>query len=266
MQNQANQRAARAFAGAFAASVAESLTQAAGVPWKLDVLEESNLSAQEGQAIHYRLTLDGALSGSLFVEFFELQVLDLASKINGAPMEAFGDQHQEALEKALSSAMTAMAAASSVEYGAFTCTVEQAMGLAFGGMLLVPLSAREGQESGMPVTLYFDSELLSKLAVHAPVDDAPEAENPSLDPVNLDLVMDVELNVSLRFGQRQLPLHEVLELGSGSVIELDRQVDDPVELLLDGKVIARGEAVIVDGNYGLRVTEIPQPIASHFVR
>jgi flagellar motor switch protein FliN/FliY len=78
--------------------------------------------------------------------------------------------------------------------------------------------------------------------------------------------MDVELNVSLRFGQRQLPLREVLELASGSVVELDRQVDDPVELLLDGKVIARGEAVIVDGNYGLRVTEIPQPITSHFIR
>jgi flagellar motor switch protein FliN/FliY len=76
--------------------------------------------------------------------------------------------------------------------------------------------------------------------------------------------MDVELNVLLRFGQREMPLRDVLDLTSGSIIELDRQVDDPVELLLDGKVIARGEAVIVDGNYGLRVTEIPQPIASHF--
>jgi flagellar motor switch protein FliN/FliY len=78
--------------------------------------------------------------------------------------------------------------------------------------------------------------------------------------------MDVELNVSLRFGQRQLPLREVLELISGSVIELDRMVDEPIELLLDGKLIARGEAVIVDGNYGLRITEIPQPVASHFLR
>jgi flagellar motor switch protein FliN/FliY len=43
-------------------------------------------------------------------------------------------------------------------------------------------------------------------------------------------------------------------------------VDEPVELLLDGKLIARGEAVIVDGNYGLRITEIPQPVASHFLR
>jgi len=78
--------------------------------------------------------------------------------------------------------------------------------------------------------------------------------------------MDVALNVSLRFGQRQLPLRELLELASGSVVELDRQVDDPVELLLDGKLVARGEVVIVDGNYGLRVTDVPQPVMSHFTR
>jgi len=79
------------------------------------------------------------------------------------------------------------------------------------------------------------------------------------DGANLSLVLDVELNVLLRFGQRQLTLREILDLTCGSVIELDRRVDDPVELLLDGRVIARGEAAIVDGNYGLRVTEIVQP-------
>src|ERR1700753_215844 len=83
----------------------------------------------------------------------------------------------------------------------------------------------------------------------------------SMEP-NLDLVLDVELNVTLRFGQRLLSLREVLDLNTGSVIELDRQVEEPVELLLEGKVIARGEAVVIDGNYGLRVTEVPQPITS----
>lgn len=78
------------------------------------------------------------------------------------------------------------------------------------------------------------------------------------EQVNLDLVMDVELSVTLRFGQRKLALREVLELTTGSVIELDRQVEEPVELLLEGKVIARGEAVVIDGNYGLRVTEVLQ--------
>jgi flagellar motor switch protein FliN/FliY len=106
---------------------------------------------------------------------------------------------------------------------------------------------------------------LEALSALSAVQPPHPADKTSIDPLNLKLVMDVELNVSLRFGQRQLPLREVLELASGSVIELDRQVDDPVELLLDGKVIARGEAVIVDGNYGLRIIEIPQPIASHFI-
>jgi flagellar motor switch protein FliN/FliY len=74
--------------------------------------------------------------------------------------------------------------------------------------------------------------------------------------------MDVELNVTLRFGKRHLSLREVLELTSGSVVELDRQVDEPVELLLNGKVIAKGEAVVIDGNYGLRVSEVLQPVSS----
>ena len=86
------------------------------------------------------------------------------------------------------------------------------------------------------------------------------------EQVNLNLVLDVELNVTLRFGQRLLTLREVLDLTSGSVVELDRQVEEPVELLLEGKVIARGEAVVIDGNYGLRVTDVPQPISSHSLR
>ena len=80
-------------------------------------------------------------------------------------------------------------------------------------------------------------------------------EGAAADESNLGLVLDVELKVLLRFGQRQLTLREVLDLKCGSVVELDRRVDEPVELLLDGRVIARGEAAIVDGNYGLRVTE-----------
>ena len=81
----------------------------------------------------------------------------------------------------------------------------------------------------------------------------------------LDLVLEVELNVILRFGQREMILRDILGLRAGSIVELDRKVDEPVELLLDGRVIARGEAVIVDGNYGLRVTEVVQPAVSQFL-
>lgn len=77
---------------------------------------------------------------------------------------------------------------------------------------------------------------------------------------NLDLLMDVQLQVTLRFGQQQLLLKDVLDLTPGSVVELDRLVKDPAELLVTGRVVARGEVVIVDGNYGLRVTEVAPPV------
>jgi flagellar motor switch protein FliN len=75
-------------------------------------------------------------------------------------------------------------------------------------------------------------------------------------PSNLDLLMDVELDVSLRFGGRNILLKEILELGPGAVLELDRDIQEEADLLLDGKLIARGEVVSVEGNFGLRITEI----------
>ena len=66
----------------------------------------------------------------------------------------------------------------------------------------------------------------------------------------LGRVIDVPLTVTLRFGQRTMRLREVLELNAGTLVELDRQVEDPVDLILDERVIARGEVVIVDGNNG----------------
>jgi flagellar motor switch protein FliN/FliY len=73
---------------------------------------------------------------------------------------------------------------------------------------------------------------------------------------NLDLLMHVELAVTLRFGQREMLLQDILDLQSGSVIELDREIQEPVDLVLDGRIIARGQVVVVDGNYGLRVSEV----------
>jgi flagellar motor switch protein FliN len=73
---------------------------------------------------------------------------------------------------------------------------------------------------------------------------------------NLDLLLEIELRAMLRFGQRKMALREVLQLNPGSVVDLDRRVEEPVELLVDGRVIARGQVVVIDGNYGLRITEV----------
>jgi flagellar motor switch protein FliN len=75
----------------------------------------------------------------------------------------------------------------------------------------------------------------------------------------LDLLLDVELEATLRFGCRELPLGEVLDLGPGDVVQLDRTVHDPVDLVVGDKIVARGEVVLVNGNFGLRVIEVASP-------
>jgi flagellar motor switch protein FliN len=84
---------------------------------------------------------------------------------------------------------------------------------------------------------------------------APSARE-SEQESKLALLMDVELALTLRFGGRNLLLRDVLDLSPGAVVELDRQIQDPVDVLLDGRLVARGEVVVVGGNYGLRVTEV----------
>jgi flagellar motor switch protein FliN/FliY len=73
---------------------------------------------------------------------------------------------------------------------------------------------------------------------------------------NLDLLLDIELPLAVRFGQTELTLGTLTRLGPGSVIDLHRSADEPVEILVGGKMIARGEVVVVEGNYGVRVTEV----------
>lgn len=73
---------------------------------------------------------------------------------------------------------------------------------------------------------------------------------------NIDLLLDVELPVRVSFGQTEMQLRDVFKLGAGSVIELDKLVNDPVAVIVNNKTIAKGEVVMVDGNYGVRILEV----------
>jgi flagellar motor switch protein FliN/FliY len=74
-----------------------------------------------------------------------------------------------------------------------------------------------------------------------------------------ELLLDVELEASLRFGSREMALSELLALGPGDVVQLDRALNDPVDLIIGDKIVARGEVVLVNGNFGLQVTEVAEP-------
>jgi flagellar motor switch protein FliN/FliY len=68
--------------------------------------------------------------------------------------------------------------------------------------------------------------------------------------------MNISLVATARLGRVEMPLRDILNLGPGSIVEIGHMVDEPIELLVNDKVIARGEVVLVDEKFGLRITEI----------
>jgi flagellar motor switch protein FliN len=76
------------------------------------------------------------------------------------------------------------------------------------------------------------------------------------NPANLNLVLDVPVNLTIELGSCQLPMREVLQLAVGSVVQLDKAADAPVELSVNGKLIARGEVVVIEDRFGLKITEV----------
>jgi len=104
--------------------------------------------------------------------------------------------------------------------------------------------------------------------------DTPKAKPVNVQPVsfqpleeksvsgnrnNLDLILDVPLQVSVELGRTHKLIKEILELGIGSVIELDKMAGEPIDVLVNGKVIAKGEVVVIDDSFGVRITDIISP-------
>lgn len=129
----------------------------------------------------------------------------------------------------------------------------------------VSLSFSEGPPGGLWVTL--SAELIGQLAAPpaSPASAAHAAPQPAADPApgavparsrTMELLLDVDLPVSISFGKAELPMRDVLKLTTGSIVELNRGITDPVEVLVNHCLIARGEVVVVDGNYGVRIQEI----------
>ena len=117
-----------------------------------------------------------------------------------------------------------------------------------------------------PIRLGIGAALAAALASPAPSETAASAAPAIHDPRaqgvaikssrTMDLLLDVELPVSISFGKTCLPLRDVLKLTTGSIVELNRTASDPVDVLVNQRLVARGEVVVVEGNYGIRIQEI----------
>jgi flagellar motor switch protein FliN len=120
------------------------------------------------------------------------------------------------------------------------------------GACLLLLGASEVFLRSCSVTVTRESEIGN--------DGARETKtNPTLafgNSKTFELLLDVELPVSVSFGRAQVPLKEVLKLTTGSIVELNRSIVEPVEVIVNNCVIARGEVVVIEGNFGVRIHEV----------
>ncbi|ACL70424.1 CheC, inhibitor of MCP methylation [Halothermothrix orenii H 168] len=97
--------------------------------------------------------------------------------------------------------------------------------------------------------------------------DVKRAQFPSFDngntaplPQNMELIQDVPLEVTVRLGKTRMTIKQILDLGEGSIVELEKLAGEPVDLLVNGKLIAKGEVVVIDENFGFRVKDIISPM------
>ncbi len=104
---------------------------------------------------------------------------------------------------------------------------------------------------------------LSRSATQAEFKDlTDEAKSPRPDTGKreLDFILDIPLDVSAELGRTRLLINELLQLGQGSVIELNKLAGEPLEIFVNGKLVARGEAVVINEKFGVRLTDIISPI------
>ena len=220
-----------------------------------------------GPSIGYRAEITGEVEGAFSV-ILEGSVLD-------TPLLGEGLDQAEAWREILRETFDAAAGEMLAVVGK-KCKVERFEPATEGGSISRAFALKAGDRSWTVLVRdrVKDVDEKPKAAAAAPAPaaaakgKAPAAQPPAgaSDPRHpvalssgIELLLDVELEATLRFGARELPLGEILDLGPGDVVQLDRQVADPVDLIVANKIVARGEVVLVNGNFGLRVTEVAAP-------
>jgi flagellar motor switch protein FliN len=200
-------------------------------------------------------------SGELcFDEVGAAAVTALIMGLNEAPPEAsILDTLREALTQGLSSTTF-----KEVTHGVLLRVVrleltDKAAGPAVAGCtfqaagLAAPLLMSFG--GSVDLSLVADNEAANAAAARAVV----ERSNEDMPADRIDVILDIDLPLIVRFGRTELPLRTLARMGPGSLIDLGRSADDPVDVLVSNRVVARGEVVIVGGNYGVRILDVVSP-------
>jgi len=237
-------------------ALGDLLSRVAGAPCEIQVVSESG-PLPGNVPVCLLINAEGAINGPAAILMDQRSAGLLATKMSGAPAA-----RAQAVQELLRQTVVLAVGEFQKQFGA--TRAQLTAGPAPSWQPQMVLSFLAGNSTAEPVRV----QLLLSQEIAQPASQVnqgvPAVAAAGMDPLssttahpgNLHLVMGVEVEVTLRFGQRKLPLRQLVELNAGSVVELDKRVHEPVELLLRDRVFARGEVVIVEGHYGLRVTEV----------
>jgi len=250
------------FVEAIRKATGEVFSQALSATWTVGI-DAAEAPSGETPVQYFQISVSGGLQGDACIVVETANALGLAQTFLAEPIDPSAEltpERQEALEELLRQVAGLAATTLKSLFGESKLEVRACEAPSWQG-IDIGLVATEATSGQLPLGLRLSTDLLASVSSTKPAAPlAPAVPEPAAPPAanepNFDLLLGVNLNLVLRFGQRVLPLREILDLTSGSVIELDREVQEPADLLLGDKLIARGEVVIVDGNYGIRITEV----------
>jgi flagellar motor switch protein FliN/FliY len=272
-------RGAKVYLSAWTASACEALEKITGSTFTAIDLTPKEVAGQveslREKGVWLRFTVTSALKGEQSFGICKSDALRLAQILMGEPFDEtrdFSSEYQDALAELFRQFAGAAALALKPLIGG-------EVSLQFAGY--GPASWKPDLQGGVRLksdgaaqfllVILLDPDLGESLASSSSGKAAqpsraskrrtPPPSTAALeDKRKIDLLLDVELQVSLRFGKREMLLGDILELSAGAVVELDQKILEPVELLVGNKVVAHGEVVVMDGYYALRVTEVLNPM------
>jgi len=234
------------------------ISQITGQPVVFEVAPEAAPGAASD--LWYTVVAGGAVRGEMTLRLPSASAVRLAQKFlqetEPSPEEPTAE-HKEALEELIRQiAGQAATTLASTAGGEVQFHVAASASPSWSPSGTRSLHTRD--EAGTPVTIEIQLSAALTAALQSLSETPaapPDAQSPA-PAASYERLRDVILDVKLRFGSRRMVLRDVLALSAGVVVELDSHVTSPVDLLLDGRMIAQGEVVVVDGKYGLRVTNV----------
>ena len=239
------------FVEALSGAIPRVLAEKSSAAWSILLDEPSKSFPADTPLLNFVLVASPSKAEAAIQIAIESALLLTGSQAEPASVAGLNPEQAEAVRGIVANACNA--AAKSIEGLQVHVRIEES--IRWKAAKQFSMSGSDGKSAAVQFQVLFSAEWLGSVQAQGTNDSAHQS-SAAKEFANMSLLENVELEVTLRFGQRQLSLREIGELRSGSVVELDKHVQDPAELLLGERVVARGEVVIVDGNYGLRVTEV----------